>query len=321
MDDRIDPRRMGAAIRKRWWLLLLLSSLALLGASKLTGELPVAFRSRTSVLVGDALGNAQVGKDDFETSEDLAVILAPVLRERPVLRGVIEELHLTTTWTELSGRIRASVTGGNRHLIVVTVEAPSAEEAIAIARQIPEQLKLFISDDRASSATSHVRAFMWARVRAAERHILSAESVIEKMRKLARVETAPAVLDGLSGEIGDTETVVIRWQQAHTATFGFLSKFGSPARLKVIDPADAYTERLAPDPFLVTGLSEASALLIGLMLIYGLEARKRPWRALASPDPPHGRPPSVEVGAQTETPRLSPSGSSPLEEGGDRAGS
>lgn len=211
--------------------------LALIGAViglAISSLLPVSYVARTSLLVGESLRNVQLAKEDVEASRQLAQLYAALVREQPVLEGVARRIG-ARSWHELQDRIHASVTGGNKQLIVVSGGAPSSAEALEIARAVPIELQGFLAGPLDAGEASRMREYVWSRVIAAQDHIQDSDRTITMIRLVLARERSQVGSRTLRARIGELRDLQQRWLQSHTDLTRLLHAFSSPGSIDVIE--------------------------------------------------------------------------------------
>ena len=127
MKHRVESGRMARGIGRRWWMILLLT-LSVGGAGYAAASMmkPV-YRATGSILVGRPFTAANPSKEYIEASQQLAQAYADIATRQPVLEGVVADLDLPVSWTELRDAVNIEVPADNPGLIVVEAEAGSAK--------------------------------------------------------------------------------------------------------------------------------------------------------------------------------------------------
>ena len=135
--DNIDIRRYWEVVWRRWWVLVIaLLSLMLIALLVSRSTTPL-YRASAKLLVQSGATPGILSSSDFEASRQLALILGDLVKTRPILESVIQELSLNSDPATLSKKI--SVTSG-RSLIEIVVVDPDPQRAADIANKAVQTL-------------------------------------------------------------------------------------------------------------------------------------------------------------------------------------
>jgi capsular exopolysaccharide synthesis family protein len=124
--------RYARFLRRWWWLLVV--GLLLGGATSyaLSRSLTPIYRASATVLVNETQVPGTIAYNDILTSERLTRTYRELIKKRPVLEAVIDELALPFEPGELAGMIDVDVVGDTQ-LLRVSAESPDPEQAHLIA--------------------------------------------------------------------------------------------------------------------------------------------------------------------------------------------
>ena len=140
MEETIDLREYFAIIKKRFWIITLLTIIAgvISGVISFFVLQPV-YETKTTLIV-DTKANEEtqmVTGDQFSVSQKLAVTYGEIIKSRTVLEPVINNLRLDETYEELAGKITVSSVKDTQ-IISVSVQDTNPTKARDIANQIPK---------------------------------------------------------------------------------------------------------------------------------------------------------------------------------------
>ena len=128
---------------QRWWWLLLLGAVGgAVAAYFLSGLITPSYESTAKVLVQGGETPATPLLPEEQASQDLARTYRDLIKTRPILERVIQDLSLPYDTERLSEKLSVSST---RSLIEMTVDDPDAEVAASIANTTAV---IFIEDFR-----------------------------------------------------------------------------------------------------------------------------------------------------------------------------
>lgn len=261
------------AVVRHWWLVLLLTLVGCVVGYFTSLSLDRIYESRTSILVGEPLSRSHVVNDDLQTSQQLARTYADVILQEPVLSGTVESLHLDTTWTELRTRVRAEVVRHNKQLITLAVRAPTIDESILIASEIPRQLAHVVSNGQASAADTRIRGFMAERLESVRTHIDRAERALLALRKDQTQASSPVMIENLRSQRIELERIIMDWYKDYSVLYRLISNSERADHMEVFEPPLAGSSPVWPLVPLHVGQSALIGLLLSLVIVYALEFR------------------------------------------------
>jgi capsular polysaccharide biosynthesis protein len=271
--ERVETSRVMWGVARRWWLLL---TLALMGAAAGYGAsliMPPVYSATTTILVGQPFQVPTVNKDDIEASQQLAFTYADVIRRQPVLENVVRSLKLGTSWQELSTRVTVSLPPQNAQAIVVTTEADSRSEAVAIADEIGDRLIALSPSQSESQGDAEIQEFVRSRLESLQQDIQEGQERIDKLElALSAAQTSEEASD-LRVQIEDQASLIIGWQQNYSSLLQSIQEGESPNSLEVLESAVASSDPVRPNVTLNTALGGVIGLFVALGLAYVLEFR------------------------------------------------
>ena len=130
-DEAVDLRWLLAVGRRWFWLIAICALLGLAGAFAVDRWTPPVYNASVTLLIQAAVTDFQA----VMTSERLAQTYSQLLKGRPVLERVIQQLDLPETPARLAEKITVNVIAGTQ-LIRVTVEHTNPNTAAAIANTL-----------------------------------------------------------------------------------------------------------------------------------------------------------------------------------------
>jgi capsular polysaccharide biosynthesis protein len=273
--ERVETSRVMWGVARRWWLLLVL---ALLGAAAGYGAsliMKPVYSATTTLIVGRPFEASQVSTEEIEASQQLAYTYADVIRRQPVLDGVVRSLNLDTSWQELSNRVAVSQPPLNSQAIVVTTEADSRSEALAIAEEIGDQLIASAPPAPGTKTDAKIQEFVRSRLESLEQDIRQSQERIDELESaLTAAETREEAAD-LRLKIENQARLIIGWQENYSSMLQSIQQGGSTNSLEVLERAEASPEPVRPNIPFNTVLGGGIGLLVALGLAYVLEFRQQ----------------------------------------------
>ena len=140
MEETIDLREYFSIIKKRFWIIALITTLfvSISGIISFFVLKPV-YEAKTSLIVNtEKTQETQViTGDQFSVTQKLAVTYGEIIKSRIVLEEVIKNLNLKTSYEGLAGQITVSPVKDTQ-IIGISVQDTNKERAKNIANEIPK---------------------------------------------------------------------------------------------------------------------------------------------------------------------------------------
>ena len=139
MEETIDLREYFGIIKKRFWIIALLTVVAAVVSAVISFfVLQPVYQTKTTLIV-DTNTNEETQTltgDQFSVSQKLAVIYGEIIKSRTVLEPLIKNLNLTESYEALAGKITVSAVKDTQ-IISLSVQDTNPQKARDIANQIP----------------------------------------------------------------------------------------------------------------------------------------------------------------------------------------
>ncbi len=140
MEETIDLREYFGIIKKRFWIIALITtvSLAISGVISFFVLEPV-YEAKTSLIVNTekTQENQVITGDQFSVTQKLAVTYGEIIKSRIVLEEVIKNLNLKTNYEDLESKITISPVKDTQ-IISISVQDTNKKRATNIANEIPK---------------------------------------------------------------------------------------------------------------------------------------------------------------------------------------
>jgi tyrosine-protein kinase len=253
------------------WVLIVLILLASFGLGvTLTMTQERVYQAKTSLFVGTSLSSANLNKDDIDVGERLALTYADLVRRQPVMQSVVNDLDLQIPWWSLARRVTVDLPDQNPRLIVVTVEAPSGEQAQAIAAKIDYSV-IALSPSGAGVSQSFV-AEMLDRLR---QDLDDQQQLVDDLKaRLAETDPATSTYASLGSQITAAEKLIIALRANYSDLLSVSSEDETANRLAVFEEAEAQESPVRPSLRLNVIVSMFLGGLAALGAIYVLDRRR-----------------------------------------------
>jgi len=254
----------------RWyWLIILVTVLTAVISFLILRNEPTMYRSSAMLLVGPSTSSRNPELDDLRTSGQLLETYAALATTRPELEGIIADLGLDISPTELQENIEINTTAETQIMSVRAVD-DDPDQAIAIVNAITERiLRLSPTSSEQTADTDPLRNLMLEQIDRLEERISNSELLIGQLQENLNTATTRderiAVLNNILQERGRLSTT----EQFLIQLYDTLQQ---PAtnRIQVVEPA---TEAREIDSQLAvrTLVSAIAGFILGLVLSIGLE--------------------------------------------------
>lgn len=266
MTEWLDLHRMARAVARRWWWIVCatfgFAAIGYLGSGLLT---PV-YRAQTSLLVGGVTTEIGVTDSVLDASDRLALTYADVIRRRPVMQGVLMTLGLQGSWRGLVRQVHVQVLPENPRLIEVSVESTSAEEAVAIAKQINVEM-LALSPTASDPRTSE---FVGSMLTGLELDIAQGERQVARLTVRLQSAGGPREAASLRDQIRVQRELILGLQGTYARLLESVNQPPSANRLDVLERPSAPVRPIRPDRELNTALATFLGGLLSTAVVIGL---------------------------------------------------
>lgn len=272
MSDVFDLRRFTTTAVRWLWLVVLICVVFTGVAYVLSARQPAVYQARATVVVGELIQTATLGRADVETSEILAHTFADMALRYPVLEPVASSLDDGTSWLELRERVRVESVAGTQLLEVIAL-AGSADTAREIADAVALQLVHLGPSVTQESESVAGRTFVTARLTDLRSRIESALVELDVASATASGATSQEARDTARLEVERLQLQISNWEANYIQMLDFLQQGSSPPNsLTVFEPAQALPEPVSPRPLLAALVGGLLGLIVssGVVAVIGL---------------------------------------------------
>jgi capsular polysaccharide biosynthesis protein len=272
MKHRVEAGRITWGLGRRWWVVLLLTLLAAGAGYAAASMMKPVYRATGSILVGRPFTAANPNKEYIEASQQLAQAYADIATRQLVLEGVVDDLGLPLTWTELRDQVSIEVPADNPQLIEVAAEASSPVTAAQVLNQHLDRI-LQLSPVKSQLEGQEIQFFVKSRLESLQRDIRERQRRIDELERVIN-DAAPEEIVDLRAQIDANQELVIQWQANYSALLGFNDAGASPNELQILETGETEPTQVRPDVPLYTALAGGAGFFVGLALAYALEFRR-----------------------------------------------
>ena len=142
MEETIDLREYFAIIKKRFWIIAIITVVATVVSGVVSFfVLSPVYEAKTTLIVNTESANPEqqniVTGDQLNVTQKLAITYGEIIKSRSVLEPVIKELKLDTTYEALSKIINVSPVKDTQ-IIAITTQDANPKKAQDIANSVPQ---------------------------------------------------------------------------------------------------------------------------------------------------------------------------------------
>lgn len=140
MEETIDLREYFAIIKKRFWIIALITVVAMVVSGVISFFMLSPVYEAKSTLIVNTEKNEEtqmITGDQFTVTQKLAVTYGEIIKSRAVLEDVISNLKLDSKYEQLAGQITVSPVKDTQ-IISISVQDTNPQRARDIANEIPK---------------------------------------------------------------------------------------------------------------------------------------------------------------------------------------
>ena len=225
------------------------------------------------VLVGEETSPTKLRMHDIQASDSLTAMYGGLIRSRPVLEPVTDQLNLGWSWESLKDHVHVDI-GQNNPLIYITAFANSAAKATTIATAVAKQTVALGPEPPLNGEQS--AGFLAGQIAALEKSITQGDKEILRPRS--------AIGSSDVAELQSRIELISALQRNYTAFAHLLSLAGSPNSLHILGEATSEA-RIRPYTKIETAIGAGVGLLAGAGLVEALLLGRRR-RVTTAPEGP-----------------------------------
>ena len=140
MEETIDLRKYFSIIKKRFWIIALITVVAMVVSGVISFfMLSPVYESKSTLIVNTEKNEEtqMITGDQFSVSQKLAVTYGEIIKSRAVLESVISNLKLDSEYEDLVEKITVSPVKDTQ-IISISVQDTNPKKARDIANEIPK---------------------------------------------------------------------------------------------------------------------------------------------------------------------------------------
>ncbi len=252
----------------RWkWLLVLSTILAAAVSLGYSLHLPRVYRATTTLMVGQAMQNANPSASDFSTSQALAQTYIQMVPRQPLLEATVTALGLNVSWTDLVSQVNA-VALPQTQLIQISVLSSNPAAGAAIADELAHQL-ILQSPTAAEREQAERQQFVARQLTDLQARITDAENEIKSLENRLVLENSARGVQDVQNQITGLQQKIASWRSTYAQLDP--TRTGRTNNLSVVEPAVVSSRPVSPNVPLNVLVAASAGLLLALGAALALE--------------------------------------------------
>ena len=248
------------SVFQRWgWIVLLCTVLAGVTSYLYSSRIPPVYQSRARYLIGPALDNPNVTRNDLSASIQIGQTYDSLVNSRPILQDVIDRLQLDVSPDDLSGLVNGTWIETTQ-ILTIRANANDPNLAADIANAIGDAL-IERSPNGSTSQQTARRQAANAQLAQLQESARAAQVEIDQLANQIQATTDATAQRGLIVRLDARRAQLAATQRAYTDLFGQLQT-SDVNKIALVEPAVADEIPIAPD----IQRNVLTALIAGLVL-------------------------------------------------------
>lgn len=249
----------------KWWrLLVITTALAVISSSVSTIFQPKLYVSRTTLMIGTTISNANPDSNQIYIAAQLAAIYADIAKREPIQAETMKALGIDWLPTY---NVRVVP---NTQLIEISVTDTDPARAQVIANELARQLIKQSPAENSASETGQRQEFIRQQLSSLETQIQDTSKKIEDLQRSLAVINSTSQAASTEKEITDL-TEKLNALRDNYASFLANSQEGALNILRVVEPANLPTTSVGTSKVLIIGLAGMVGLVLAGAAAYLIE--------------------------------------------------
>jgi len=272
----MELKQYFGVIKKWWWLAVTCVLIASVSSYMGTQQMPRIYSATTTLMVGQALQQANPSSQEIYLSQQLAQTYATMVKRKPILEGAARALGLQ--YIPAAGNVSARVVPGSQ-LLEITVLDTDPERARILADEIAQQLIKQTPTD--SPEVQERRAFVQQQLKDLEDKIKTTKAEIEEEQKKLDAANSARAIQQYQSNISALQQKLSSYQSTYASLLTTVQ--GGINYVTVVEPASKPTSPISPNVsqtvMLAAGIGLALALGGAFLIEYLDDTVKTPEEA------------------------------------------
>ncbi len=254
-------------ILKRWWWLMILSTVLAAGASYIySQQQPRIYASRATLMVGTSIRSQNPNQAELGISRTLAEIYGELVRRTPITQAVIDKLGLEMKSEQLATMIQTQVIQ-DAQLLEITVLDVSPQRARVLANALANEL--IVQSPTGARGNQETQQFIQSQLIELQGKIKGVDAQIKDVQDKMVSMTSAAEIAEAQSLLQERERLKRDYQANYAQLLGFVSD-SSINTLTVVEPAFEPTTPIAPNikmNVLVAAMAGLALAIAGIVLL------------------------------------------------------
>lgn len=270
MQDFLDLELLVLSLKRYWWIPVVGIVLAgVMGASYAYSREPV-YQAKSSVIIGQTIQAINPSRSSIEIINLLGLTYSDLATREPVLQATIDALNLDVAWNQLAGRVDVEPVYETQ-LLEIIAEAPTPQEASAIADEIARQLISISPTGLQLEWNIENRSFIIQWMENLKLKMAEGQRKLDTLQTEWSQAVLPEQKNQLQDEISTLERLIVDWSENYASLLDLSESGFSANYLSIFETAHVDVKSANLDPTLVIQASMILGLILSLGLIFLLE--------------------------------------------------
>jgi capsular exopolysaccharide synthesis family protein len=255
-------------ILKRWWWLMLISTILAAGASYVyTQQSPRIYASRTTLMVGSSIRSQNPNQADLGISRTLAEIYGELVRRTPITRAVIDKLGIEMKPEELAGMIQTQVIQ-DAQLLEITVLDVNPQRARVLSDALANEL--ILQSPTGARSRQETQQFIQSQLSDLQTKMNEVDAQIKDLKDKMVSMTSAADIAEAQSLLQERERLKRDYQANYAQLLGYVSD-NSINTLAIVEPATEPGGPVSPNVRINILMAAAAGLALSIAGIILLE--------------------------------------------------
>jgi succinoglycan biosynthesis transport protein ExoP len=253
----MELKQYFGVVKKWWWLAVACVLIASVSSYLGTRQMPRIYSATTTLMVGQAMQQANPSSQDIWLSQQLAQTYTTMVKRKPILEAAAQALGLE--YIPSAGNVSARVVTGSQ-LLEITVLDTDPERARILADEIATQLIKQTPTD--SPEAQERRDFVQQQLKDLEDKIETTKAEIEEEQKSLDAANSARAIQQYQSNITALQQKLSSYQSTYASLLTTVQ--GGINYVTVVEPASTPTVPISPNVSQTVLLAAAIGLALAL---------------------------------------------------------
>jgi non-specific protein-tyrosine kinase len=264
----VELKRISSVLWKWKWLIALVMTVAAVSSYWQSLQSPRLYLTTTTLLVGQALQNANPQQADFSLGDQLAQSYAQQVTHQPIAEAAVNALGLNVPWQALAAQVTALAPPGTQSLQIRVLDN-DPQRAALIANELAHQV-ILQSPTARENADAGKSEFVNQQMQDIQSKIALTNQQIADLQTQLAAETSATGVQRIQTQLAAAQQKLGEWQSTYAKLLDFTTQ-PRPNHLSVLEPAAVPTVPVSPQSRLDALAATATALVLAVGTVFLIE--------------------------------------------------